>query len=147
MFRGLHRLMVAAAEWRPRDFLIGAVGAEMVALFATISLGFGTFAAYTHLSASHGPVIAAGALSAAYGVIAIVAGIALVRWHGGAARPAPPPPPENLEALIQSLAAAGLPQDRMALIAALRVGRDLSAMELLAISLISGFFAGRNGGK
>ena len=56
-------------------------------------------------------------------------------------------PPENLEALLQSLAAAGTPQDQMALIAALRVGRDLSPMELLAISLISGFFAGRTAGK
>jgi len=29
----------------------------------------------------------------------------------------------------------------------LRVGRDLSPMELLAVSLISGFFAGRGASK
>jgi hypothetical protein len=49
--------------------------------------------------------------------------------------------------LLQSLSAAGAPQDQKALIAALRVGRDLSPMELLAVSLISGFFAGRGASK
>jgi hypothetical protein len=52
MFRGLHRLMIAAADWHPRDLMIGAIGAELVTLFTIICLGFGTFAAYTHLSAS-----------------------------------------------------------------------------------------------
>lgn len=32
MFRGLYRFLVAAADWEPRDFLIGATGAEVVAL-------------------------------------------------------------------------------------------------------------------
>jgi hypothetical protein len=59
MFRGLYRFMVAAADWHPRDFLIGAIGVEVVTLFTIVSLGFGTFAAYTHLSASEGPVFAA----------------------------------------------------------------------------------------
>ncbi|MCZ8147590.1 MAG: hypothetical protein O9325_07055 [Roseomonas sp.] len=149
MFRGLHRLMVAAADWHPRNLLIGAIGAEVVMLFAAVSLGFGTFAAYTHLSASEGPVFAAVVISAAYGVVAIISGVALARWHGRSSRSrsAASAPPENLEALLQSLAAAGAPQDQTALIAALRAGRDLAPMELLAISLISGFFAGRRAGK
>jgi hypothetical protein len=145
MFRGLHRLIVAAADWQPRNFLIGAIGAEAVTLLATVSLGFGTFAVYTHLSASEGPVFAAAMISAAYGAVAVIAGVALARWHHRSSRPpaAAPAPPENLEALLRSLAAAGTPQDQMALVAALRVGRDLSPMELLAISLIGGFLAGR----
>jgi hypothetical protein len=149
MFRGLHRLMVAAADWQPRDFLIGAIGAEVVALFAAVSLGFGTLAVYTHLSASEGHVFAAAVISAAYGAVAIIAGVALARWHHRSSRPpaAAPAPPENLEALLQSLAAAGTPQDQMALIAALQVGRNLSPMELLVISLIGGFFAGRRAGN
>jgi hypothetical protein len=149
MVRGLHRLLVAAAEWQPRDLLIGVVGAEVVTLFAAVSLGFGTFAAYTHLSASQGPVLAAAIISLAYGVVAAMAGVALARWHARPSRrhPAARASAETLEALLPSLAAAGTPQDQAALIAALRVGRDVSPMELLAISLISGFFAGRTAGK
>jgi hypothetical protein len=149
MFRGLHRLMIAAADWQPRDFLIGAIGAELVTLFTIICLGFGTFAAYTHFSASQGPVFAATVISVVYGVVAVIAGVALMRWHESSSRPASAAQatPENLEALLQSLAAAGAPQDQKALIAALQVGRDLSPMEVLAISLISGFFAGRGAGS
>jgi hypothetical protein len=149
MFRGLHRLLAAAADWHPRDFLIGMIGAEAVTLLGAVSLGFGTFAAYAHLSAGQGPVFAAVMIAAAYGVVAIMGGVALARWHARSSRaiPAEPPPPETLEAVLRSLAAAGTPQDQMALIAALKVGRDLSPMELLAISLISGFFAGRTTGR
>jgi hypothetical protein len=149
MFRGLHRLLVAAADWQPRDFLIGAIAAEAVMLLAAVSLGFGTFAAYAHLSATQGAVFAAAVISAAYGVVAVIAGAALARWHAATSRdrPTSPPPAVNVEALLQSMAANGSAQDRMALIAALRVGRDVSATELLALSLISGFFAGRDPGK
>ena len=145
MFRGLHRLMVSAADWQPRDFLIATIAAEVVTLFTIICLGFATFAAYMHLSVSEGPVFAAVVISVAYGVVAVIAGVALARWHERSSRPTPAAsaPPENLEALLQSLTTASAPQDQNALIAALRVGRDLSPMELLAISLISGFFAGR----
>jgi hypothetical protein len=84
-------------------------------------------------------------ISVAYGVVAVIAGVALARWHERSSRPTPAAsaPPENLEALLQSLTTASAPQDQNALVAALRVGRDLSPMELLAVSLISGFFAGR----
>ena len=149
MFRGLYRFMLASADWHPRDFLLGAIGVEVVTLFAFVCLGFGTFAAYMYLSASDGPVFAAVMISAAYGVVAVICGVALTRWHDRSSPPASaaPAPPENLEALLQSLSAAGAPQDQKALIAALRVGRDLSPMELLAVSLISGFFAGRGTSK
>jgi hypothetical protein len=88
-------------------------------------------------------------ISVAYAVVAVICGVALMRWHERLSRPASATqaPPENLEALLQSLSAAGAPQDQKALIAALRVGRDLSPMELLAVSLISGFFAGRGASK
>lgn len=139
--------MVAAAAWQPRDFLIGTIGAEVVTLLSTVCLGFGTFAAYMQLSAVEGPVFAALVISVAYGVVAVIAGVALARWHARSTFPSStaPAPPENLEALLQSLAAAGAPQDQTALIGALRVGRNLSPMELIAVSLISGFFAGRGG--
>lgn len=146
MFRGLHRLFLAAADWQPRDFLIGMVGAEVVTLLGAVSLGFGTFAGYAHLSATQGPVFAGLVIAAAYGVVAVTGGIALARWHASSSKAVPaeePAPPENLEALLRSLAGAGTPQDQMALIAALKVGREVSPMQLLAISLISGFFAGR----
>jgi hypothetical protein len=145
MLRGLHRLLVAAADWQPRDFVIGVIGAEVVTLFAVVSLGFGTFAAYMHLSASEGPVFAASVICAAYGVIAVIGGAALARWHAGSSRRRPPLPAPlgSLETLLQPPGAAGATQDPLLLIAALRGGRELSPLELLAISLISGFFSGR----
>lgn len=145
MLRGLHRLLVAAADWQPRDFVIGVVGVEVVTLFAAVSLGFGTFAAYTHLSASQGPVFAASVICAAYGALALIGGAALARWHTRSSRRRPPAlaPLAGLETLLQPLGTAGTTQDPMLLIAALRGGRELSPMEILAISLISGFFAGR----
>lgn len=149
MFGGLQRLLVAAEDWHPRNFLIRVIGAAVVTLLAAVSLGFGTFAAYTHLSASEGPVFAAVIISLAYGVVAIMAGVGLARWHARPPRhrPSAPALSENLETLLQSLAAAGSSQDQTALIAALRVGRDPSPMELIAISLVSGFFAARKAGN
>jgi hypothetical protein len=145
MFRGLQRFLATASEWHPRDFVIGMVGAELVTLCAAVSLGFGTFSAFTHLSASQGPVLAAAMVSAAYGVAAVIAGAALARWRASSAKPpaATPPAPEKLETLLRALAAAGGTEDQAALMAAMKVGRDLSPMELVATSLVSGFVAGR----
>ncbi|GGJ45378.1 hypothetical protein [Neoroseomonas lacus] len=149
MFRGLYRLLVAAGDWRPRDFLLGVVAAELVALMAVVSLGFATFAAYTHFAASEGPVFAALVISVSYGMVAIIAGIVLARWHARTSHheARAPAAPEDLELLLRSLGEAGNAQDQAALIAALRLGRDLTPMELLAVSLIGGFFAGRRAGK
>ncbi len=149
MFRGFYRLLVAASDWRPREFLVTVVGAELVVLLAVISLGFGTFAAYTHLAASEGAAFAALVISASYGVAATLGGVTLWLWHSRSARrrPATPDLPESLEPLLRSLGAGTNLQDPLALLGALREGRDLSPMELLAISLIGGFLAGRNTGK
>jgi hypothetical protein len=141
MFGGLYRLVGAVADWRPRDFLIGMVAAEAVALLAVVSLGFGIFAAFTHLAATQGTVHAALVISGSAAVVAAIAGFALARWQAGE------PPPDSLEVLLKSLTAAGTQQDQAALISALRLGRDLTPMELLAVSLVSGFFAGRKAGK
>lgn len=149
MLRDLYRLLLAAADWRPRDFLVTVVGTEFVLLLAVVSLGFGTFAAYTHLVASEGTVYAALVISGSYGVVATLAAVTLWLWYARSARrrPTTPPVPEDLEALLQVLAEGGIPQDPKALIAALREARDLSSMERLALSLIGGFLAGRNVGK
>jgi hypothetical protein len=149
MFRGLYRLLVAASDWRPRDVLVTVIGTELVVLLAVVSLGFGTFATYAHFAASEGTVYAALVISASYGVAAMLAGVTLRLWHARSARhrPSTPPVPEDLEALLQALAAGGIPQDPKALIAVLREGRDMSSMERLAASLIGGSLAGRNVGK
>lgn len=149
MFRGLSRLLVAARDWRPRDFLVTAIGIELVALLAVVSLGFGTFAVFTHLATSEGTAYAALVISAAYGVAATLAGVTLWLRHSRSAqrRPSAPDLPETLEPLLRSLAAGTNLQDPMALIGALREGRDLSPTELLAVSLIGGFLAGRSVGK
>ncbi len=46
MTRGLTGFIAAVAKRRLRDFLLGVVAATSAALFATVSLGFGTFSAY-----------------------------------------------------------------------------------------------------
>lgn len=152
MIRGLTGYLRAAAERRLRVFLLGVVAAAVVALFAAVSLGFGTFAAYVYLRASEGRVVAALIVCAAYGLLAItIWAIVATRWRAGRLRrvaaTSAPASPENVDSLLQSLAAANTPHDQLALVAAVRLGRELSPMQLLALALIGGFIAGRKLGK
>ena len=80
MVRELIGLWGAAAERCLRGWLLGAVIATVAALFAVVSVGFATFAAYIQLRASAGPVVAALTVCAAYGLLTI--GI----WAVGIAR-------------------------------------------------------------
>jgi hypothetical protein len=105
MIRGLTGVLAATAERGLRDFLLGIVAATVAALFAAISLGFGTFAAYVYPRASEG--------------------------RG------------NVDSLLQDFAAAGTARDQRALVAALRLGRELSPAQLVALALVGGFIAGR----
>ena len=81
--------MSAAAERRLGDFLLGAAVAGMVALFAAVSLGFGTFAIYAYLQASQGRVVAALIVCAAFGAAAIaICAIAMARRRARRSRQA-----------------------------------------------------------
>ncbi len=71
MIRWLTDLVGSVAEQRLRDFLLGVGTAAVGALFAAVSLGFGTFAVYVYLRTSNGRVIAALIVCAAYGLLAI----------------------------------------------------------------------------
>ena len=71
MIRWLTGLLGGAAERRLGDFLLGAAAAGAVALFAAVSLGFGTFAVYAYLRASQGRIVAALIVCAVYGASAI----------------------------------------------------------------------------
>ena len=149
MFRGLTGLLGAAVERRLHDCLFGVVATAVVGLFATVSLGFGTFAAYATLGASEGRVVAALIVGAAYGLTAIaIWGVWAARRHAGrprraAAAAAPAASSGTVDSLLQSLAAGGTSPDQPALIAAMRLGRELAPMELLALALLGGFIAGR----
>ncbi|WP_144299850.1 hypothetical protein [Elioraea rosea] len=149
MFRGLYRLLVAVGDWRPINFLIAMVAVELLAVLAVVSVGFGTFAVYMHLAASKGHIYAALVISVSYGVVAIVAGVALWRWHARSSRQDDPALAAlgDPELLVQSLSGPGVWENQAALSAALRLGRELRPMDLLAISLISGFLAGRRARK
>ena len=70
MISGLYRLIVAAADWRPRYTLVGIAIAAIVAVFATVSVGFGLVAAYLHFESTSGPVVASLVISAAYAAAA-----------------------------------------------------------------------------
>jgi hypothetical protein len=144
--------LCGAAEQRIRNLLFGAVAAATVILFATVSLGFGTLAAYAYLSASEGRVNAALAVSAIYGLVAITIWVIWATrrrafWFRHAAAAPAPEVSGTSDLLIQSLAAAGPTQDQLALVAAMRLVRELTPMQLLALALIGGFVAGRKIGK
>jgi len=144
MIRGLAGFMAAAAKRRLKDFLLSVAAATAAALFAAVSLGFGTFAAYIYLRALEGRVVAALIVCAAYGLLAITIGvIGAARQQSGRLRPAAavsaPASRGNVDSLLQHLAAAGSAQDQQALDAAMRLGRKFSPMQLLALALIGGF--------
>ena len=145
MVRELIGLCGAAAERCLHDCLLGVVTSTVAALFTAVSLGFATFAAYVHLCVSEGPVAAA----------LIVSGDLWAdrnrhlgnRSCAPACRPVAPRGggliTPKCRCADQSLAAAGAPQDQLALIGAMRLGRELSTMQLVALTLAAGFMAGR----
>jgi hypothetical protein len=146
MIRWLTGLLGAAAEQRLGDFLLAVAGAGIMALFATVSLGFGTFAVYAYLRASQGRVVAALIICAAYGATAItIWAIGMARRRARrlrlAAMASASAPVADIDSLLRHLVAAGAQQDQLALVA--RLGRELSPMQLLALALIGGFIAGK----
>lgn len=151
MLRWLTGLLGAVAERALADLLLGVIAAAAVALLAGISLAFGTFAAYVHLSVTEGPVVAAMIVGAVYGLLAIMTcAFVMVRRRRRlrvAVASASAVPPGNVESLLQSLAGAGAPLDQQAMAAALQLGRELSPIQLLALALIGGFITGRTLGK
>src|SRR5271157_4760426 len=123
MIRGLAGFMAAAAKRRLKDFLLSVAAATAAALFAAVSLGFGTFAAYIYLRALEGRVVAALIVCAAYGLLAITIGvIGAVHQRSARLNPAAalsaPASRGNVDSLLQHLAAAGSAQDQQALDAA-----------------------------
>ncbi len=147
MIRWLTGLLGGAAERRLGDFLLGAAAAGAVALFAAVSLGFGTFAVYVYLRASQGRIVAALIVCAAYGASAIaIWAIGMARRRARRLRLAAmassaPAPVEDLDSLLLHVLAAGAQQEQLA--EAMRLGRELSPMQLFALALIGGFIAGK----
>lgn len=150
MIRKLAGLLGGVAERCLRESLLGIITMAVAALFAAASLGFGTFAAYVWLNESEGPVVAALILCAAYGLVAIVICAArVVRRRAARLRRAAavPASPGDVDSLLQTIAATSNQPDQSALIAAMRLGRALSPMQMLVLALIGGFVAGRKLGK
>jgi len=146
MIRWLTGLLGGAAERRLGDFLFGVAAAGAVALSAAISLGFGTFAVYAYLRASQGRVVAALIVCAAFGATAItIWAVGMARRRARrlrlAAMASASASVEDLNSILQHLVAAGAQQDQLA--AAMRLGRELSPMQLFALALVGGFIAGK----
>lgn len=146
MIRWLTGFLGAAAERRLGDFLLGVAAAGVVALSAAISLGFGTFAVYAYLRASQGRVVAALIVCAAFGATAItIWAVGMARRRARrlrlAAMASASASVEDLNSILQHLVAAGAQQDQLA--AAMRLGRELSPMQLFALALVGGFIAGK----
>lgn len=151
MIRWLTGLGTAIAAGPLRDLMLGVGVAVVVAVFAAVSLGFGTFAVYLLLREGVGDAFAALIICAIYAVIAGTICAAATRrrrarrLHRTAT--ATPAPATDIEQLIQSLNEAGISRDQGALIAAMRMGQELSPSQLLVVALIGGFIAGRRLGK
>jgi Kef-type K+ transport system membrane component KefB len=146
MIRWLTGLLGGAAERRLGDFLLGVAAAGAVALSAAISLGFGAFAVYAYLQASQGRVVAALIVCAAFGATAItIWAVAMARRRARrsrlAAMASASASVEDLNSILRHLVTAGAQQDQLA--AAMRLGRELSPMQLFALALVGGFIAGK----
>ena len=129
MIRWLIGLLGGAAERRLGDLLLAAAAAGVVALFAAVSLGFGTFAVYVYLRASQGRVVAALIICAAYGATAIaIWAIGMARRRARrlrlAAMASASAPVADIDSLLLHLVAAGAQQEQLAL--ARRCGWDAS---------------------
>ena len=122
MIRWLTGLLGAATQRRLGDFLLGAAAAGMAALFAAVSLGFGTFALYVYLQASQGRIVAASIICAAFAAAAItIWAIGIARRRARRSRlaaMASSAPVEDIDALLRHLLAAGAQGDQLATAAA-----------------------------
>jgi len=150
----ISRLLGLGTAWAGtslRDLMFGLTISAMRAVFAAVSLGFGTFAAYLALTESLGAPNAAAILCAAYAIVAIAMCLIGMRYRRIRRRRSiaavAPAPATDIEALVQSLGTAGSPVDQRALMAAMQVGRNLSPTQLLLIAVMGGFVAGRKLGK
>jgi hypothetical protein len=146
MIRRLTGLLGRAAEQSLQAVMLRLIVALSIALFAAISLGFGTFAAYGCLRSLLGGSVAALIICLAYGLVAVtirVVWTARGRQARRGAAPAAPPPVGSVTSLLQSLAEGGAPQDREVMAAAARLGRELSPLQLLLTAMIAGFIVGR----
>jgi len=142
MVREMLGLLGGMLERRLQACLRGGVAAMAAAVFAAVSLGFGTFAAFVWLRALEGRAVAALILCLGYGLLAIaILGIGALRRRGRRVRASAAPPAPALDPVVQAL--GGTVQDQVALAAALRLGTELSPIELLVLSLARGFIAGR----
>ena len=141
----------AIAIWR-RDFERRCATVALVALFGSAGLGFGAFAAYLRLSASLGAALAALILCASCAAIA-VAILGASAWRrridrsGRAGMPRSPASPQSLASLIEGLLDPSDLRDQKSLLAAMRFGQELSALDLVALSLLGGFIVARKLGK
>ena len=147
MVRELIGLWGAAAERCLHDSLLGVATFTAAALFTAVSLGFATFAAYDYFRASEGPVAAALIVAAAYGLLAIaILAIGVARRRAARLRRAAAAASPRECRCAASVCGRERTRRRkqLALIAAMRLGRELSTMQLLALTLAAGFMAGKN---
>ena len=146
MIRYLTNLLDVATEHRFRAFLLGVGAAAVVTMFAIASLGFGAFGAYGYLRPVVGPVATALILCGASGLLALVIGAFI--WTRRRARrmqanAAASTPAGNVNSFLQSFIATGAPDQQSTLDGAMRFARDMTPIQLVALTLIGGFAAGR----
>ena len=146
MIRYLTNFLDVATEHRFRAFLLGVGAAAVVTMFAIASLGFGAFGAYGYLRPVVGPVATALILCGASGLLALVIGAfiwTLRRARQMQANAAASTLAGKVNSFLQGFIATGAPDQQSTLDAAMRFARDMIPMQLVALTLIGGFTAGR----
>ncbi len=112
-------------------------------MFAITSLGFGAFAAFGYLRPVEGPAAAALILCAASGALALAIGAFTWTPPSGTPNAAASTPAGNVNSFLQSFIATGAPDQQSTRDAAMRLARDMTPMQLVALALIGGFTACR----
>lgn len=144
----LSSLQRAIARTR-RDLTRSCATFALLALFGYACLAFGAFAAFLELRSAFGALAAASILCAASATIVILI-LALSAWRRrsdrlrrAAALPPTSLPPQNMAALFEGSLASGALGDQDKLLAAVRLGRSLTPVDIVVLALAGGFIASR----
>ena len=148
MIEMLTAILRTTVERRYRDFRFGVAVSTAVVSLGAISLGFATAAAFSLLRSVTGTVAAETILAGAYaGTAVLVAAVQMLRRRASR-RP-------NVTASSRATSGTDdIPQiqpgqaaavgSEAPLMQALKLGSELSTMQLLAVALLGGIVAGRN---
>ena len=138
-----------AVERRYRDFRAGAAASAATIALGAVALGFATTAAFGQLSTIMGPVAAATVTACAYAAATgLILAVRALRRRATRSRDEAAPSmssgAEGEKAWRMHPGQVSAVESDALLMQALKLGSELSTMQLLFVALFGGFVAGRN---